>query len=276
MSFEAVKARHRLAWGMGVEGYAKHSMPELAPIAERLIEIADPAWDSSVIDIACGPGTATLRAAKRVGPGGRVVGVDLAPQMVAYAERRAQAEGFPNVMFLEGDAEQLEGVPDASFDTAISNFGVIFAPEAGRMVDAVARVLRPGGTFAFSAWVERGVAVELNAFLASILPPAPEGATSRDSWGDPAIAAGRLAPRFDDVTWTDVEITVEYANVDEAWQRMREGRPPFALAYGRMPLDQKQEVEAQARELFRNHAGADGRVRSVRYAGVVRGVRRAD
>jgi SAM-dependent methyltransferase len=276
MSFEAVKARHRLAWGMGVEGYAKHSVPELGPIADRVIEIADPAWDSSVIDIACGPGTATLRAAKRVGPGGQVVGVDLAPQMVAHAERRAQAEGFTNVTFMEGDAEQLEGVPDAAFDTAISNFGVIFAPEAGRMVDAVARVLRPGGMFAFSAWVERGIAVELTEFLATILPPLPEGATSRTSWGDPASAAERLAPRFDDVTWTDVETAVEYASVDDAWTRMREGRPPFALAYGRMPLEQKQAVEAQARELFRRYAGNDGRVSCVRYAGVVRGVRRAD
>lgn len=276
MSFEAVKARHRLAWGMGVEGYAKHSVPELGPIADRVVAIADPAWDSSVIDVACGPGTATLRAAKRVGPGGRVLGVDLAPQMVAHAERRAQAEGFTNVTFMEGDAEQLEGVPDASFDTAISNFGVIFAPEAARMIDAVARVLRPGGTFVFSAWVDRGIAVDLNAFLATILPPAPEGATSRDSWGDPAIAAERLAPRFDDVSWTDVEVPIEYANVDEAWARMRDGRPPFALAYGRMPVEQKQAVEEEARALFRNHAGADGRVRTVRYAGVLRGVRRPD
>ncbi len=276
MSFEAVKARNKLAWGMGVDGYAKHSMPELAPIADRLIEIADPAWDSSVIDIACGPGTATLRAAKRVGPGGSVLGIDLAPQMVALAERRAQAEGFTNVTFMEGDAEVLEGVPDAAFDTAISNFGVIFAPEAERMVEAVARVLKPGGTFAFSAWVERGIAVDLTEFLAGILPPAPEGATKRDSWGEPAVVAERLAPHFDAVAWSDVESAIEYANVDEAWTRMREGRPPFALAYGRMPLDQKQAVEEQARALFRKYAAANGRVSYVRYAGVVRGVKRAD
>ncbi len=275
MSFEAVKARNKLAWGMGVDGYAKHSMPELAPIADRLIEIADPAWDSSVIDIACGPGTATLRAAKRVGPGGSVLGIDLAPQMVALAERRAQAEGFTNVTFMEGDAEVLEGVPDAAFDTAISNFGVIFAPEAERMVEAVARVLKPGGTFAFSAWVERGIAVDLTEFLAGILPPTPEGATTRDSWGDADAAAERLAPHFDAIAWSDVEAPLEYANVDEAWTRMRDGRPPFALAFGRMPLDQKQAVEEQARALFRKYAGESGRVSYLRYAGVVRGVKRA-
>jgi SAM-dependent methyltransferase len=274
-SFEAVKARHKLAWGMGVEGYAKHSVPELAPVADRLIEIADPAWGASVIDIGCGPGTATLRVARRVGPGGRVVGVDLAPPMLAHAERRAQAEGLTNVSFVEGDAEQLEGIEDSSFDVAISNFGVIFAPEGERMLEAVARVLRPRGVFAFSTWVEQGIAVELTRFLSKILPPTPAAATARDSWGEAGVAAERMAPWFDEITWTDVEVPCEFANVDEAWTRMREGRPPFALAYGRMPVDQKQAVEEEARELFRGHVGPAGGVRYVRYAGVVRGVRRA-
>jgi len=274
MSFEAAKARHKLAWGMGVEGYAKHSAPELGAIAERMIEIADPAWGASVIDLGCGPGTATLRAAKRVGPGGRVLGVDLAPQMVAFAERRAQAEGITNAEFLEGDVEELEGVADASFDVAISNMGVIFAPDGERMVDTVARVLVPGGVFAFSAWIERGIAVELSAFLHEILPPSPDGATIRDSWGEPETARTRLAPHFDDVTWTEVEVTCDYANVDEAWMRMKEGRPPFALAFGRMSLDRKQEVEEQARALYRGYVGDDGRVRFVRNAGVLRGVKK--
>lgn len=275
-SFEAAKARHRLAWGMGVEGYAKHSVPELGPVADRLVEIADPPWDGAVIDVGCGPGTATLRAAKRVGPGGRVLGVDLAPQMVAWAERRAAAEHLEHVRFLEGDAESLEGVEDESFDTAISNFGVIFAPDGARMIDTVARVLKPGGVFAFSAWIDRGIAIELNELLAGILPPSPEGATKRDSWGDPDTARERMHARFDAVTFTEIDVPIEYANVDEAWVRMRDGRPPFALAYGRMPADQKDQVEEQARALFRRHADEEGRVRYVRNAAVVRGVKRAN
>ena len=274
MTFEAVKARHRLAWGMGVEGYAKHSLPELAPVADVLVEIADPPWDGAVIDIGCGPGTATLRAAKVVGPGGRVLGVDLAPQMLAWAERRAQAEHLTQITFMEGDAESLEGIDDESYDVAISNFGVIFAPDGARMVDAVARVLRPGGVFAFSVWIESGIAVELSEFLSRILPPLPEGATPRDSWGDADVARERLHPRFDAVTFTEIEVPCDFANVDEAWIRMRDGRPPFALAYGRMPVDQKAAVEAEARELFRRHADEEGRVSYVRNAAVARGVRR--
>jgi SAM-dependent methyltransferase len=275
MSFEAEKARHKLAWGMGVEGYARHSVGELAPVAERLIEIADPPWEGSVIDIGCGPGTATTRAAKRVGPGGRVLGVDLAPPMVAYAERRAAAEHLTNITFMEGDAETLEGVPDAAFDTAISNFGVIFAPDGARMVATVARVLKPGGVFAFTTWIERGVAEEMNDFLSRILPPPAEGATPRDSWGDPDVARERLHTHFDAVTFTEIEVPIEYPNVDEAWARMRDGRPPFALAYGRMPVDQKTAIEEEARAMFRRHVGEDGHVKYVRNAAVVRGVRRA-
>ena len=273
-SFEAVKARHKLAWGMGVEGYAKHSVGELAPVAEKLIEIADPPWEGAVIDIGCGPGTATLRAAKRVGPGGRALGVDLAPQMVAYAERRAQAEHLTNVTFMEGDAETLEGVPDASFDTAISNFGVIFAPDGARMLATVARVLRPGGVFAFTTWVDDGVGREMNEFLATILPAAPEGSTGRDSWGEAEVARERLHTHFDAVTFTEIEVPFESASVDDAWNRMRDGRPPFALAYGRMPVEQKKEIEEKAREMFRGYADEDGRVRYVRNAAVARGVRR--
>ncbi|MEO6463071.1 MAG: class I SAM-dependent methyltransferase [Candidatus Eisenbacteria bacterium] len=275
MSFEAAKARHKLAWGMGVEGYAKHSIAELAPVADRLVEIADPPWDGSVIDIGCGPGTATLRAALRVGPGGHVLGVDLAPQMVAWAERRAQAEHLPQVRFLEGDAEALEGVDDAKYDVAISNFGVIFAPDGARMVGTVARVLKPGGVFAFSTWIERGIAIEQNEFLAAILPLSPEGSTLRDSWGDPDVARERMAPHFDDVSFTEVDVACDFVSVDDAWTRMRDGRPPFALAYGRMAVHQKQEVEEKARELFRRHADEDGRVHYVRNAAVVRGIGRA-
>jgi SAM-dependent methyltransferase len=274
VSFEQVKARHRLAWGLDVDSYVRFTKEELGPVAEKLVEIADPAWDSSVIDIACGPGTATLPAARRVGPGGRVHGVDLAPPMVAWAERAAQAQGLTNVTFAVGDAEDLADVPDGSFDAAISNFGMIFAPDAGRAIEAAARVLKPGGALTLTIWVTTGIVAETYELLRSISPPPPEGASTGESWGQPGEAEARLAPHFDAVQVTPLEVPCEYASVDIAWQRMREGRPPFALAYGRLPLEQKQEVEAKARALFRAHANEDGRVNYVRQAAIVKGVKR--
>jgi len=274
MGFEQVKARHRLAWGLDVESYVRHTAGELLPVAERLVEIADPAWDSSVIDIGCGPGTASLPAARRVGPGGRVLGVDLAAPMVAWAERSAAAQGLTQAQFMVGDAEDLGEVPDGSFARAISNFGVIFAPRPERMVSEAARVLAPGGTFTFTAWVPVGMVAESNELLASIAPPAPEGVPTPADWGEPGIAEERLAAAFDDVRILPIEVPCSYSSVDEAWNRTREGRPPFALAFGRLPMEQKKEVEERARAIYRQHADESGRVAFVRQATIIQGVKR--
>ncbi|MGH7726856.1 MAG: class I SAM-dependent methyltransferase [Candidatus Eiseniibacteriota bacterium] len=274
MSVEALKARQKLAWGLDVDAYVRFTGPELGPVADRLIEIADPGWGGSVLDVGCGPGTVTIRLAERVGPTGRVVGVDLAPPMVAYAERHAQAQGVTNTTFLVGDAEDMGDVPDAAFDIAVSNFGVIFAPRADRMVSEVARVLKPGGAFALSVWVPVGPVAETFELLASVTPPPPEDVATPESWGDAQAALARLGTHFNEVTWTEIIVPCEYASVDLAWQRMRDGRPPFALAYGRMTLDQKQEIEQRARELFRKYTDASGRVRYDRAAAIARGVRR--
>jgi SAM-dependent methyltransferase len=274
MSFEQVKARHRLAWGLDVDSYVRHTSSELGPVAERLVEVADPAWNGSVIDVGCGPGTATFPAAKRVGPGGRVLGVDLAAPMVAWAERSAATQGLTHVTFMVGDAEDLGDVPDGSFERAISNFGAIFAPRPERMVEEVARVLAPGGTFTMSVWIPVGMVLEAIELLASIAPPPPEGVPTSESWGQPGVAEERLSAAFDDVSVMPLEVPCSYSSVDEAWTRTREGRPPFALAFGRLPLDQKQEVEARARAMYRQHADENGRVSFVRQAAIVQGVKR--
>ena len=275
MSLEQVKARHRLMWGLDVESYVKHTAGEIGPVGERLVEVADPAWNSAVIDLGCGPGTASFPAAQRIGPGGRVVGIDLAAAMIAWAERSASAQGVTHAMFAVGDAEDLVEVPDSEFDVAISNFGVIFAPDATRMVAETARVLKPGGVFALSVWVPVGIVAQTFAILSSVTPPPPEGATIPDSWGEPGMAEARLSQHFDGITRTEVRVPCEYPSVDFAWQRMRDGRPPFKLAYGRMSTDQKLEIETRVRDLFRSYAGEDGRVKYVREAAIIRGVKRA-
>ena len=274
MSGEQVKARHRLAWGLDVDAYARLTAPELAPVAEKLVAIADPAWGASALDVGCGPGTATLPLARRVGPGGPVVGVDLTAPMIAWAERAATKEGLTNARFLVADVEDLGELADATFDTAISNFGVIFAPDPPRALSEIARVLKPGGVFAFSVWLPIGAVAETWEITASISPPAPEGVADPHQWGEEGVAEQRVAPHFRDVTVTRVQAACEYASVDVAWQRTKEGRPPFALAYGRLPMDEKLAVEARLRELYRKYTQPDGRVSYVREAAIVRGVRR--
>src|SRR5687767_14185393 len=206
MSLEALKARHRLAWGLDVESYVRLTAPELAPVAEQVVEAADPPWEGSVLDVGTGPGTAAFAAARRVGPAGRVVGVDLAQPMVAYAERTAQAQHLTQVTFQEADAEDLGDFEDASFDALVSNFGAIFGPRPARFVAEAGRVLKPGGTLALSVWRREGVVAETLDFLSSVLPTPPPEAARPESWGEPGAAEDRLAPGFDAIRRTDTVV----------------------------------------------------------------------
>jgi arsenite methyltransferase len=97
-----------------------------------------------VLDLGSGAGTDSLVAAQMIGPMGRVVGIDMTPEMVATARASAQAMGATNVEFLEGEAEQLP-FPDASFDVVTSNGVIDLIPDKDAVFAELYRVIRPGG-----------------------------------------------------------------------------------------------------------------------------------
>lgn len=97
-----------------------------------------------VLDLGSGAGTDSLVAAQMVGPAGRVVGIDMTPEMVATARASARAMGTANVEFVEGEAEQLP-FPDASFDVVTSNGVIDLIPDKEAVFGELYRVLRPGG-----------------------------------------------------------------------------------------------------------------------------------
>ena len=97
-----------------------------------------------MLDLGSGAGTDSLVAAQMVGPGGRVTGIDMTPEMVAKARAAATALGVDNVEFLEGEAERLP-FPDASFDVVISNGVIDLIPDKDAVFAELYRVLEPGG-----------------------------------------------------------------------------------------------------------------------------------
>ena len=273
-ALEAVKARQRLTWGIDVEAYVKHTASELGPVAERLIEVADPAWDSTALDLGCGPGTVTLPLARRVGPGGRVVGIDIAPPMVAWAERAAEKQSLTNLTFQVGDAEDLSAFADGTFALVTSNFGTIFAPSPERVVSEAARVLVPGGAFVFSVWRPVGIVKETFDLMSSILPPPPAGVQPPESWGEPGEAERRLGATFGPARVEEFSVACNYASVDQAWQRMKEGRPPFAMAYQRLDAEGRAAIEERVRAMYRAYADATtGQVHYERAAAIVKAVK---
>jgi ubiquinone/menaquinone biosynthesis C-methylase UbiE len=174
LDLEAVKARQRATWGSGDFALIGTT---LQIVGESLSEAADLAAGSRVLDVACGNGNATLAAARRFCV---TVGVDYVPALLARAQERAAAERLP-IDFVEGDAEALP-FPSESFDTVLSTFGVMFAPNHARAADELLRVTAAGGRIALASWTAEGFLGAFFKTVAARVPP-PAGMPSPFVWG---------------------------------------------------------------------------------------------
>lgn len=107
--------------------------------------------DASVLDVCCGSGASALPAAERVGDNGRVIGIDLAENLLNLASAKAINKGLNNVEFRVGDMLHT-GFADASFDAVVCVFGIFFVPDIAAAMRELWRVLRPGGKLAITTW----------------------------------------------------------------------------------------------------------------------------
>lgn len=101
---------------------------------------------ASILDIGCGAGVDSFVAAAMVGPEGRVIGIDLSPEMVERAKKNLEKTSLPNVTIQEGSAEDLS-FPDETFDIVISNGVFNLVPDKLKALKEVLRVLKPEGRF---------------------------------------------------------------------------------------------------------------------------------
>jgi len=135
-----------------------------------------------VLDLGCGDGTTALPEA---GLGADVLGVDIAANLVAAGNQRAQAEGLTNCKFQEGDASNLNGLADQSFDLAVSIFGAMFAPKPFDVAKELVRVTKPGGRIVMGNWIPNDptLVAQILKISSSYSPPPPEGFVSPMTWG---------------------------------------------------------------------------------------------
>lgn len=135
-----------------------------------------------VLDLGSGDGTTALPAARR---GAQVLGVDIASNLVAAGNRRAQEEGLTNCSFQEGDTSDLHGLPGESFDLVVSIFGAMFAPRPFDVARELVRVTRPGGRIVMGNWIPNDptLVAEILRISSAYSPPPPEGFVSPMTWG---------------------------------------------------------------------------------------------
>ncbi|MDF2901645.1 MAG: SAM-dependent methyltransferase, partial [Phenylobacterium sp.] len=147
---------------------------QIEPLGLRAIEAGAPQPGERVLDIGCGCGQTSFELARRVGPSGRVLGVDISAPMLEVARQRA-AGAAANVSFIEADA-QTHAFQNGGFDLAISRFGVMFFDDPTAAFRNIGAALRPGGRLSFVCWRP----MLENAWMATplfaampLLPPLP-------------------------------------------------------------------------------------------------------
>ena len=145
-----------------------------------------------VLDLGCGDGTTAVPEAKL---GADVLGVDVARNLVEAGKRRAAEQGLTNLKFHEGDASNLEQVPDKSFDLVVSIFGAMFAPKPFEVTKEMVRVTRPGGRIVMGNWIPNDptLVAQLLKISSNYTPPPPEGFVSPMTWGVESNVIERFA-----------------------------------------------------------------------------------
>jgi ubiquinone/menaquinone biosynthesis C-methylase UbiE len=126
-----------------------------------------------VLDVCCGSGASALAAAQKVGPGGSVIGVDLAEGLLERARAKAAARKLPQVEFRLGDMLDLR-LPRADFDAVVCVFGIFFVPDMAAAVRALWSVTRPGGALAITTWGPRFLEPGSTAFWDSVREVRPD------------------------------------------------------------------------------------------------------
>jgi SAM-dependent methyltransferase len=135
-----------------------------------------------VLDLGCGDGTTAVPEARA---GANVLGVDIARNLVAAGNARAESLGLANLRFQEGDATDLKDLADDSFDLVVSIFGAMFAPRPFDVAKEVVRVTRPGGRIVMGNWIPNDptFVAQLLRVSTAYSPPPPEGFVSPMTWG---------------------------------------------------------------------------------------------
>jgi ubiquinone/menaquinone biosynthesis C-methylase UbiE len=242
----------------------------LAPITERMLDLAGIGVGNRVLDVAAGTGEQTILAARRVGPKGSVLAIDRAPQMLAVAAEAAQQAELRNLETRVLDARHLDLQSD-SFDAAISRLALMLIPERAKAMAGIRRALKPGGKFAV---VVLGTAEQCPYIAVPIAtagrragtPLAPFGDPGLFALGEPSVLKGVYERAgFRDVAVEALAVQRRFASLDEAMQICRDTLPEIPELLVHLSDTERESVWTEIEEALRRFEGAEGFTASQTY-----------
>jgi ubiquinone/menaquinone biosynthesis C-methylase UbiE len=243
-------------------------------LSDRLVALAGIGPGDRVLDVATGLGEPAATAARAVGPGGHVEGVDLSPGMLEFARRRAARLGLANLSFREADANVLDR-PERPYDAILCRWGLMFMSDLQATLRSFRDLLKPGGRIAAAIWgpSEDAPALSLGnrIVLASLgLPPPNEGPGTPFALCNVDAAAGTFQTAgFRDVAGEWLPVSYTFQSVDEFVQFRRERSKPLEDRIAHFPSAERDAAWRAVADAARDYADDAGIVRMTNKAYVI-------
>ncbi len=180
---------------------------QMVPVSDALFAAAGLTSGLSVLDVGCGAGSTTRRAADLVGPDGSATGLDIAPAMIATARQQA---GNRRIQWLTADLVNVE-LPAAAYDVIISRFGVMFFSDPPEAFGRLARSARPGGRLCMAVWQPVGRSPFFDVPYAVVAAALRTNNITFVDQPSPASSLGdpqRTAELLGAAGWTDISFEV--------------------------------------------------------------------
>lgn len=247
----------RYGWDKAAGLYEKYWQRQLEPAQSLLLSMVRLAPGERILDLACGTGLLTFRAAEAVGANGSVLGTDISERMIELARTIGAGCGAANTAFEQMDAETV-ALPERSFDAALCALGLMYVPDPRKALREMHRVLKPGGRAAAAVWGERKrcgwaeifpiVDARVKSEVCPMFFQSGTGETLHmlfDQAGFHTVASRRITT------------ALHYDSADEACGAAFEGGP-VALAYSRFDEATRKAVHAEYLASIAPYAAGQG------------------
>lgn len=265
------KAQQRQMWNNAATGWQDwwETIERGAQkVSDKIVELAEIKPGDKVLDIATGIGEPAITAAKRVKPNGKVVALDISPQMLAIAKTRAKSLGLDGIMeFRESDGEKINSLePISKFDAILSRWGLMFFPNLSEVLVKIREVLVTNGRLSAAVWSAPSKVPWLDLAFAAVrkqinAPAPPPGTPGPFALADiEALKQSFNQAGFKDIKIDTLQITFEFDSPESYTKLHRQ----TATRIHAMLADQIEEVKKQAwdsiTEAVWQYADSHGRV----------------
>ena len=261
-----MEAELRRTWESAAPGWAKWEdviAEGLADVTDTMLDMAGVDAGMRVLDLACGAGSQTLRAADRVGPNGRVVASDISATMLMHVQEAAKRRGLSNIQTLECAAEDLPASAGV-FDAAISRLGLMLFPAPKQALKAVQSVLKPKARFCALVFTTPSA----NPYMAKPMQillrharkePPPAGKPGIFALGGPGVLEGLLSDSgLADVEAKVVRASLRLASAAEALEMMQQAFGAYRAVVADLDSEARAAAWSEAGECLRQFEGQEG------------------